>query len=63
MYRRKIVESGLTELVWNDPVHHYTKALLSAIPEPDGRGILPAAHAVEAPEEWHAELAEALDRS
>ncbi|MCU1443099.1 MAG: peptide transporter ATP-binding protein [Cryobacterium sp.] len=63
MYRGKIVESGLTELVWNDPVHPYTKALLSAIPEPDGRGILPAAPAVEAPEEWHAELAEALDRS
>jgi hypothetical protein len=25
MCRSKIVESGLTELVWNDPVHPYTK--------------------------------------
>ena len=63
MYRGKIVESGLTDLVWNDPVHPYTKSLLAAIPQPDGRGILPDAPAVEAPEEWHAEMAEALNRA
>jgi peptide/nickel transport system ATP-binding protein len=63
MYRGKVVESGVTERIWNDPMHPYTQALLAAIPEPDGRGILPAAPAAEAPAEWSGELSAALDRA
>lgn len=62
MYRGKIVESGVSDLIWNDPVHPYTRALISAIPEPDGKGILPAAPAAEAPEEWRMTMPEALNR-
>ncbi|MER7132714.1 ABC transporter ATP-binding protein [Streptosporangium saharense] len=42
MYLGKIVEVGRTEKVWNDPRHPYTRALLGAIPAPDGAGTLPA---------------------
>ena len=63
MYRGKIVESGVSDRIWNEPVHPYTRALISAIPEPDGKGILPAAPAAEAPEEWRLTLPEALNRS
>ena len=62
MYRGRVVESGPTSVVWNDPVHPYTKALLAAIPHPDGRGVLPEAPAAEAPEEWASRVEEALDR-
>ncbi|MBM6580793.1 ABC transporter ATP-binding protein [Microvirga sp. BT689] len=37
MYRGKIVEVGETDQVVNNPVHGYTRALLSAIPHPDPR--------------------------
>jgi len=63
MYRGKVVESGVSDLIWNDPVHPYTRALISAIPEPDGTGTLPAAPAAEAPEEWRMTMPEALNRS
>ena len=33
MYLGKIVESGSREQIFNNPIHPYTKALLSAIPE------------------------------
>lgn len=63
MYRGMIVESGVSDLIWNAPVHPYTRALISAIPEPDGKGILPAAPAAEAPEEWRSLMPEALNRT
>jgi len=37
MYRGQVVETGEAEQVCNDPVHGYTKALLSAVPRPDPR--------------------------
>jgi peptide/nickel transport system ATP-binding protein len=37
MYRGKVVETGQTDQVCDDPAHDYTKALLSAIPRPDPR--------------------------
>jgi peptide/nickel transport system ATP-binding protein len=43
MYAGRIVERGRTEEVWAEPRHPYTRALLGAIPAPDGRGILPFA--------------------
>jgi len=39
MYRGRIVEMGRTEDVFRDPAHPYTRALLSAVPDPD-----PAVH-------------------
>jgi oligopeptide/dipeptide ABC transporter ATP-binding protein len=41
MYLGKIVEIGKTEEIWSDPRHPYTKALIRAIPRPDGKGLLP----------------------
>lgn len=35
MYLGRIVETGSTEDIFNNPVHPYTKALLSAVPIPD----------------------------
>ncbi|MFW5952926.1 MAG: ABC transporter ATP-binding protein [Candidatus Natronoplasma sp.] len=37
MYLGKLVEIGDKEDVFSDPIHPYTKALLSSIPEPDPR--------------------------
>lgn len=62
MYRGRIVESGRTDVIWNDPVHPYTKALLGAIPQPDGLGRLPEAPASDAPAEWRTEVPAALNR-
>ncbi|MBR6089566.1 MAG: ATP-binding cassette domain-containing protein [Anaerolineaceae bacterium] len=35
MYLGRMVEFGKTELLFSDPLHPYTKALLSAVPQPD----------------------------
>ncbi|MEM0934593.1 MAG: ABC transporter ATP-binding protein [Pseudomonadota bacterium] len=42
MYLGRIVETGPSDRVWHRPAHPYTKALISAIPRPDGAGRLPA---------------------
>ncbi|WP_049575807.1 ABC transporter ATP-binding protein [Nonomuraea sp. SBT364] len=42
MYLGRIVEAGDTAEVWANPRHPYTRALLGAIPAPDGLGVLPA---------------------
>ena len=41
MYLGKIVEVGKTSEIWDDPRHPYTKALIQAIPKPDGKGFMP----------------------
>ena len=38
MYRGQIVELGEAEEVYNNPLHPYTRSLISAIPLPDPRG-------------------------
>ena len=35
MYRGKVVELGTPEVVYSDPVHSYTKSLISAVPIAD----------------------------
>jgi len=35
MYRGKIVELGEANEIYNNPIHPYTKSLLSAVPLPD----------------------------
>ncbi|GGS63752.1 ABC transporter ATP-binding protein [Nonomuraea spiralis] len=50
MYLGKIVEIGDTAEVWADPKHPYTRALLGAIPKPDGMGVLPAELAGDVPD-------------
>ncbi|MBD8034433.1 MULTISPECIES: ABC transporter ATP-binding protein [Solibacillus] len=35
MYRGKILELGSADEIYNNPIHPYTKSLLSAVPQPD----------------------------
>ncbi|MDU0366763.1 ATP-binding cassette domain-containing protein [Microbacterium sp. KSW4-17] len=46
MFGGRVLESGPTSDLWAQPRHPYTRALLSAIPEPDGEGRIPAAPSV-----------------
>jgi peptide/nickel transport system ATP-binding protein len=50
MYLGKIVETADTEEIWNDPRHPYTKALIRAIPKPDGKGSVPHELAGDVPD-------------
>lgn len=52
MYAGRVLESGATDRVWAEPGHPYTRALLAAIPEPDGAGRIPAAPSTEERLAW-----------
>src|SRR5690606_4145541 len=54
MYAGQVLESGATAELWADPQHPYTRSLLAAIPEPDGRGTIPAAPSAEDRASWSA---------
>jgi oligopeptide transport system ATP-binding protein len=62
MYRGRIMESGHTEAIWRDPLHPYTRALLAAIPVPDGAGRLPLAPVEADRETWLDVVPAALGR-
>jgi peptide/nickel transport system ATP-binding protein len=63
MYRGRIVESGHTETIWQDPIHPYTQALLAAIPVPDGAGRLPITPQDADRLTWTEAIPEALERT
>jgi oligopeptide/dipeptide ABC transporter ATP-binding protein len=53
MYLGVMVETGPTLPLWSLPLHPYTEALIGAVPNPDGRGELPAALPGEVPDPAH----------
>ena len=50
MYLGQVVEQGVTESVWQQPAHPYTRALIAAVPRHDGSGELPDALEGEVPD-------------
>jgi peptide/nickel transport system ATP-binding protein len=50
MYLGKMVETGATLPLWTGPAHPYTEALISAVPRPDGAGLLPETLPGEVPD-------------
>ena len=50
MYLGRMVETGRTESVWEQPLHPYSESLINAIPHPDGGGFLPDALPGEVPD-------------
>jgi peptide/nickel transport system ATP-binding protein len=50
MYLGRMVETGRTESVWQQPLHPYSESLINAIPHPDGGGFLPDALPGEVPD-------------
>lgn len=52
MFAGRVLESGPTDELWAQPQHPYTKALLAAIPEPDGAGRIPTAPTAEDRSVW-----------
>jgi oligopeptide/dipeptide ABC transporter ATP-binding protein len=50
MYLGRIVETGPTLPLWNAPAHPYSAALIAAVPQPDGRGLLPESLPGEVPD-------------
>jgi peptide/nickel transport system ATP-binding protein len=50
MYLGKVVETATTRELWDAPMHPYTRALIDAIPHPDGSGHLPEALTGEIPD-------------
>jgi peptide/nickel transport system ATP-binding protein len=50
MYLGKVVETAATRELWEAPMHPYTRALIDAIPHPDGLGHLPEALTGEIPD-------------
>ena len=50
MYLGRMVETGQTLAVWNEPAHPYSEALIAAIPRPDGAGLLPESLPGEVPD-------------
>jgi peptide/nickel transport system ATP-binding protein len=50
MYLGQVVETATTRELWDAPLHPYTRALIEAIPHPDGLGHLPEALSGEIPD-------------
>jgi peptide/nickel transport system ATP-binding protein len=50
MYLGQVVETAATRELWEAPMHPYTRALIDAIPHPDGLGRLPEALTGEVPD-------------
>jgi peptide/nickel transport system ATP-binding protein len=50
MYLGQVVETAATRQLWDAPMHPYTRALIDAIPHPDGLGRLPEALTGEIPD-------------
>lgn len=63
MYQGRVVESGHTETIWRNPLHPYTRALLGAIPVPDGAGRLPVAPGDGDRDAWNIDLPDAHNRT